>query len=114
MKVLWWLSLSINSWIMKHGVMFLEESRKEEYMDSDLCLIQRAFWKEHLVVYECVRNEMCGEMNAEVAEIEAKHQQMREEMDAKAAAIDAKQQQIDAKYEAILAKYDEKLKIRGM
>ncbi|XP_052620603.1 uncharacterized protein LOC128126702 [Lactuca sativa] len=54
MKVLWWLSLvmilvATPSWIMKHGVMFPEESRKEEYMDSDLCLIQRAFWKEHLV-----------------------------------------------------------------
>ncbi|XP_042757508.1 FBD-associated F-box protein At5g56370 [Lactuca sativa] len=41
MKVLWWLSLvmilvATPSWIMKHGVMFPEESRKEEYMDSDL------------------------------------------------------------------------------
>ncbi|CAI9279055.1 unnamed protein product [Lactuca saligna] len=93
------------SWIMKHGVMFPEESRKEEYMDSDLCLIQRAFWKEHLVVYERVRNEMRDEMDAKAAEMEAKHQQMCEEMDAKAAAIDAKQQQIDAKYEAMEKMY---------
>ncbi|CAI9294485.1 unnamed protein product [Lactuca saligna] len=57
------------------------------------------------VVYECVRNEMCGEMDAKAAEMEAKHQQMREEMDAKAAAIDAKQQQIDAKYEAMEKMY---------
>ncbi|CAI9260090.1 unnamed protein product [Lactuca saligna] len=110
MKVIWWLSLVMvlvdtPSWIMKHGVMFPEESRKEEYMDSDLCLIQRAFWKEHLVVYERVQNEMCGEMDAKAAEMEAKYQQMREEMDAKAAAIDAKQQQIDAKYEAMEKMY---------
>ncbi|KAL7594280.1 hypothetical protein Lser_V15G29465 [Lactuca serriola] len=57
------------------------------------------------VVYERVRNEMRGEMDAKAAEMEAKHQQMREEMDAKAAAIDAKQQQIDAKYEAMEKMY---------
>ncbi|XP_052621307.1 uncharacterized protein LOC111900516 isoform X2 [Lactuca sativa] len=57
------------------------------------------------VVYERVRNELCGEMDAKAAEMEAKHQQMREEMDAKAAAIDAKQQQIDAKYEAMEKMY---------
>nr|KAJ0213015.1 hypothetical protein LSAT_V11C400201270 [Lactuca sativa] len=58
-----------------------------------------------MVVYERVRNEMRGEMDAKAAEMEAKHQQMREEMDAKAAAIDAKQQQIDAKYEAMEKMY---------
>nr|KAJ0196420.1 hypothetical protein LSAT_V11C700360690 [Lactuca sativa] len=57
------------------------------------------------VVYERVRNEMRGEMDAKAAEMEAKHQQMREEMDAKAAAIDVKQQQIDAKYEAMEKMY---------
>ncbi|XP_052625085.1 uncharacterized protein LOC111877670 [Lactuca sativa] len=57
------------------------------------------------VVYERVRNEMRGEMDAKAAEMEAKHQQMREEMDAKAATIDAKQQQIDAKYEAMEKMY---------
>ncbi|CAH1429836.1 unnamed protein product [Lactuca virosa] len=57
------------------------------------------------VVYECVRNEMRGEMDDKAAEMEAKQQQMREEMDAKVAAIDAKQQQIDAKYEAMEKMY---------
>ncbi|CAI9265597.1 unnamed protein product [Lactuca saligna] len=57
------------------------------------------------VVYERVRNEMRGEMDAKAAEMEAKHQQMREEMDAKAASIDVKQQQIDAKYEAMEKMY---------
>ncbi|CAI9286404.1 unnamed protein product [Lactuca saligna] len=57
------------------------------------------------VVYERVRNEMCGEIDAKAVEMEAKHQQMREEMDAKAAAIEAKQQQIDAKYEAMEKMY---------
>ncbi|KAL7606300.1 hypothetical protein Lser_V15G18511 [Lactuca serriola] len=57
------------------------------------------------VVYEHVRNEMRGEMDAKAAEMEAKHQQMREEMDAKAATIDSKQQQIDAKYEAMEKMY---------
>ncbi|CAH1434193.1 unnamed protein product [Lactuca virosa] len=66
---------------------------------------QRAFWKEHLVVYERVRNEIRGEMDAKAAEMEAKHQQIREEIDAKAATIDVKQQQIDAKYEAMEKMY---------
>ncbi|KAL7607845.1 hypothetical protein Lser_V15G12176 [Lactuca serriola] len=57
------------------------------------------------VVYECVRNEMRGEMDAKAAEMEAKHQQMREEMDAKAAKIDAKQQKLDAKYKAMEKMY---------
>nr|KAJ0197898.1 hypothetical protein LSAT_V11C700360680 [Lactuca sativa] len=57
------------------------------------------------VVYERVRNEMRGEMDAKAAEIEGKRQQIREEMDAKVAAIDAKQQQIDAKYEAMEKMY---------
>nr|KAJ0192680.1 hypothetical protein LSAT_V11C800400070 [Lactuca sativa] len=61
--------------------------------------------KTLLVVYERVRNEMRGEMDAKAAEMEAKHQQMREEMDAKATAIDVKQQQIDAKYEAMEKMY---------
>ncbi|CAI9279764.1 unnamed protein product [Lactuca saligna] len=108
MKVLWWLSLvmilvATPSWIMKHGVMFPEESRKEEYMDSDLSLYLQSFLSWHctckvschgivltkfsiMVVYERVRNEMRGEMDA-------KHQQM---------------------HACSLAKYDGKLKSKGM
>ncbi|CAH1421902.1 unnamed protein product [Lactuca virosa] len=48
-------------------------------------------------VYERVRNEMHGEMDAKVAKMKAYHRQIREEMDSKAATIDATQQQIDAK-----------------
>ncbi|CAH1453111.1 unnamed protein product [Lactuca virosa] len=68
-------------------------------------LFQSRYLSYVIVVYERVRNEMRGEMDAKATEMEAKHQQMREEMDAKVAAIDAKQQQIDAKYEAMEKMY---------
>ncbi|KAI3708476.1 hypothetical protein L2E82_37646 [Cichorium intybus] len=47
-------------------------------------------------VYECVREQIHEEINMKAVELEAKHQQMREEIDAKAATLDAKSAQLEA------------------
>nr|KAJ0209025.1 hypothetical protein LSAT_V11C400210780 [Lactuca sativa] len=51
----------------------------------------RRLMKGYNGVYERVRSEMHGEMDAKAAKRKAYHRQMREEMDAKAATIDATQ-----------------------
>ncbi|KAI3780653.1 hypothetical protein L2E82_10638 [Cichorium intybus] len=47
-------------------------------------------------LYERVQEQMREEINMKAVELEAKHQQMREEIDAKTAALDAKSAQLEA------------------